>query len=48
VASGVARLGMTETTVACFPWLLTMLVFLMILTYWPTLALWLPGTLDML
>ncbi len=48
VASGVARMGMTETTVACFPWLLTMLVFLMILTYWPALSLWLPGTLDML
>ena len=48
VASGVARMGMTETTVACFPWLLTMLGFLMLLTYWPTLSLWLPRTLGML
>ena len=48
VASGVARMGMTETTVACFPWLLTMLAFLMLITYWPTLTLWLPGTLGML
>ncbi|MGE5153937.1 MAG: TRAP transporter large permease [Bdellovibrio bacteriovorus] len=48
VASGVARMGMTETTVACFPWLLTMLAFLMVLTYWPALSLWLPGTLGML
>jgi C4-dicarboxylate transporter DctM subunit len=48
VASGVARMGMTETTVACFPWLLTMLAFLMLITYWPTLSLWLPRTLGML
>lgn len=48
VASGVARMGMTETTVACFPWLLTMLGFLMLLTYWPALSLWLPRTLGML
>lgn len=39
---------MTETTVACFPWLLTMLVFLLILTYRPELSLWLPRGLDML
>ena len=48
VASGISRLGMTETTVACFPWLLTMLVFLMIITYWPALTLWLPRTMGML
>jgi C4-dicarboxylate transporter DctM subunit len=48
VASGISRMGMTETTIACFPWLLTMLAFLMLITYWPTLSLWLPGTLDML
>ena len=48
VASGISRLGMTETTIACFPWLLTMLVFLMIITYWPALTLWLPGTMGML
>jgi C4-dicarboxylate transporter DctM subunit len=48
VASGISRLGMTETTIACFPWLLTMLVFLMIITYWPPLSLWLPQTLGMM
>jgi C4-dicarboxylate transporter DctM subunit len=48
VASGISRLGMTETTIACFPWLLTMLIFLMIVTYWPPLSLWLPRTLGML
>jgi C4-dicarboxylate transporter DctM subunit len=48
VASGIARMGMTETTIACFPWLVTMLIFLMVLTYWPALSLWLPRTLGMM
>jgi len=48
VASGISRLGMTETTIACFPWLLTMLIFLIVLTYWPALSLWLPRALGML
>ncbi len=48
VASGISRMGMTETTIACFPWLVTMLVFLIILTYWPALSLWLPRTMGML
>jgi len=48
VASGISRLGMTETTIACFPWLFTMLIFLMLITYWPGLSLWLPRTLGML
>jgi C4-dicarboxylate transporter DctM subunit len=29
------------------PWLLTMLGFLMIVTYWPELTLWLPTVLHM-
>jgi C4-dicarboxylate transporter DctM subunit len=41
-------MGMTETTIACFPWLFTMLIFLMLITYWPSLSLWLPRTLGML
>jgi len=48
VASGISRMGMTETTIACFPWLFTMLIFLMLITYWPSLSLWLPRTLGML
>jgi len=48
VASGISGMGMTETTIACLPWLLTLLVFLMIITYWPALSLWLPGTMGML
>jgi C4-dicarboxylate transporter DctM subunit len=48
VASGISRLGLTEMTIAVTPWLLTMLVFLIIVTYWPPLSLWLPRTLGMI
>jgi len=48
VASGIAKMGITELTVAVWPWLLTMLVFLAIVTYWPPLSLWLPRTLGMI
>ncbi len=45
VGSGVAKMGISEITVAVIPWLLTMLVFLVLVTYWPALSLWLPGLL---
>src|SRR6185503_3050472 len=48
VASGIAKMGITELTVAVWPWLLTMLVFLVIVTYVPELSLWLPRMLGML
>ena len=48
VASGITKMGITELTVAVWPWLLTMLVFLVLVTYWPTLTLWLPRTMGML
>ena len=38
VASGIAKMGITELTIAVWPWLLTMLVFLGIVTYWPGFA----------
>ncbi|MEO5693927.1 MAG: TRAP transporter large permease subunit [Usitatibacter sp.] len=47
VASGVAKMGITELTIAVWPWLLTMLVFLVIVTYWPALSLFLPQVLGM-
>jgi C4-dicarboxylate transporter, DctM subunit len=46
VASGIARMGISELTVAVLPWLLTMLVFLGVVTYWPGLSLWLPHLLG--
>jgi len=48
VASGITRMGITELTVAVWPWLLTMLVFLVLATYWPALSLWLPRALGMM
>ncbi len=48
VASGITKMGITELTVAVWPWLLSMLVFLGVVTYWPGLSLWLPRQLGML
>jgi len=48
VASGISKLGITELTKAVLPWLLTMLVFLIIVTYWPELSLWLPRVMGMM
>ena len=48
VASGITKMGITELTVAVWPWLLSMLCFLMVVTYWPGLSLWLPQRLGML
>ena len=45
VASGITKMGITELTVAVWPWLLTMLGFLVIVTYWPPLSTWLPHLL---
>ena len=48
VASGISKMTITELTVAVFPWLCTMLVFLVIVTYWPGLSLWLPRAMGMM
>ena len=48
VASGIAKMGITELTIATLPWLGTMLVFLVIVTYVPEISLWLPRVLGML
>ena len=48
VASMIARMRITDLAVAVLPWLLTMLVFLVIVTYWPSLTLFLPRLLGMM
>ncbi len=48
VASGITKMGITELTVAVWPWLMTMLGFLILVTYWPDLSLFLPRMLGML
>jgi C4-dicarboxylate transporter, DctM subunit len=47
VASGITKMGITELTVAVLPWLGTMLVFLVMVTYIPEISLWLPRALGM-
>jgi C4-dicarboxylate transporter DctM subunit len=47
VASGITKMGITELTVAVLPWLGTMLVFLLMVTYIPGISLWLPRALGM-
>jgi C4-dicarboxylate transporter DctM subunit len=47
VASGITKMGITDLTVAVWPWLKTMLVFLIIISYWPGLTLSLPRWLGM-
>jgi C4-dicarboxylate transporter DctM subunit len=48
VASGVSKLGLTDMSKAVGPWLITMLGFLLLVTYWPELSLWLPRQLGMM
>jgi C4-dicarboxylate transporter DctM subunit len=48
VASGITRMGITELTIAVFPWLLTMLVFLLMVTYIPAISLAFPRFLGMM
>jgi C4-dicarboxylate transporter DctM subunit len=48
VASGITKMGITDLTIAVWPWLLSMLGFLVVVTYWPGLSLWLPRVMGMI
>ena len=48
VASGITKMGITELTIAVWPWLVTMLFFLVFVTYWPAMSIWLPKALGMM
>jgi C4-dicarboxylate transporter, DctM subunit len=48
VASMIARMSITELAVAVWPWLLTMVAFLIVVTYWPGLTLFMPRLLGMM
>ena len=48
VASGITKMGISELTVAVWPWLLSMLVFLILVTYVPDISLFLPRALGMM
>jgi C4-dicarboxylate transporter DctM subunit len=48
VASMIAGMRITDLAVAVWPWLVTMLIFLVVVTYWPELTLFLPRLLGMM
>ena len=48
VASGITKMGITELTIAVWPWLLSMLAFLVLVTYVPAISLWFPKLLGVM
>jgi C4-dicarboxylate transporter, DctM subunit len=48
VAAGITKMGIGELTIAVLPWLGTMLIFLVMVTYIPEISLWLPRLLGMI
>src|SRR5262249_48623456 len=48
VGRGIAKMGISEITIAVLPWLFAMLIFLVMITYIPEISLWLPKTLGVL
>ena len=48
VASGITKMGITELTVAVWPWLVAMIGYLLLITYVPAISTWLPKTLGMM
>jgi C4-dicarboxylate transporter DctM subunit len=48
VAAGITKMGISELTISVLPWLATMLIFLVMVTYIPEISLFLPRLLGML
>jgi C4-dicarboxylate transporter DctM subunit len=48
IASSIAKMGVSEITIAVLPWLTAMLVFLGLITYVPEISLWLPRLLGLM
>ena len=48
VGSGIAKMGISEITMAVLPWLGAMLIFLVMITYIPEISLWLPRLLGVI
>lgn len=46
VASHLAKMGMTEVSIACLPWVGVLLLYLVLITYVPEVSLWLPRVLG--
>ncbi|MBL8472808.1 MAG: TRAP transporter large permease subunit [Rhodocyclaceae bacterium] len=48
VASGITKMGITELTIAVWPWLAAMVGYLLLVTYYPPLSIFLPKTLGLM
>ena len=46
VASGITKMGISELTIAVWPWLMAMIGFMLLVTYVPAISLWLPRALG--
>ncbi|MBI1920198.1 MAG: TRAP transporter large permease subunit [Geobacter sp.] len=46
VSSGITKMGISELTLAVMPWLISMLIFMLLVTYVPAISLWLPRLLG--
>ena len=44
-ASHIAKMGLTEVSIACLPWVFVLLAYLILITYVPAVSLWLPNLL---
>ncbi|MCW5625547.1 MAG: TRAP transporter large permease subunit [Burkholderiales bacterium] len=47
VTSHLSRMGMTQVSLACLPWVAVLLAYLVLITYVPQISLWLPHALGM-
>lgn len=45
VASGITGMSLKDVVVSCLPWLVTMVISLLIVTYIPSISLWLPNVM---
>jgi C4-dicarboxylate transporter, DctM subunit len=46
VATGITKMSLAEVTKAALPWMLVVVIFLLIVTYFPAISLWLPKVLG--
>ncbi|MDD5758032.1 MAG: TRAP transporter large permease subunit [Desulfobulbaceae bacterium] len=46
VASGITKMGISELTMSVLPWLISMIGFMLLITYVPIVSLWLPHLLG--
>ena len=48
VASGITKMGLSQLSRAVVPWMLATFVVLMLVTYIPTISLWLPKLMGLI